>query len=348
MSQLRAGLGLVALASLVACDIPTGAPIYDTLWEVPGKNTSIAVTTILPSGVTLSPDNSAFQVTVSPSSVSINRSLGQDCVVCNTLNGQSAPKPPFVGGGSASVSLPSSVTSATLVRDTLTVTLSNGFNFDPIRPSAGNRGWLVITVKNGAATIGRDSIDGTTTAFPASSNLVRKVPLTGTIVGASGIQVTTSLNSPAGDAVLIDMTRTIGVTGTLGTFSVSAAQVAVSNQAVSSSASDLDLASVDSAVTKRVGGGSLLLSVNNPFNVTGNLTVSFAGASMPVQKTVALTGGTSSPVISFTKAEISALFGRKITMTFSGNVNGSSVTVAPGQVVSVASRLQVALTVGGK
>ena len=42
------------------------------------------------------------------------------------------------------------------------------------------------------------------------------------------------------------------------------------------------------------------------------------------------------------------MFGHQITMTFSGNVNGTSATVAPGQVVSVASRLQVALTVGGK
>jgi hypothetical protein len=203
-------------------------------------------------------------------------------------------------------------------------------------------------VKNGAATIGRDSIDGNNMAFPASTNLVRKIALTGTIIGASGIQVLTSLNSPVGDAVLIDMTRTIGVTGTLGTFSVSAAQVAVANQSVSSSASDLDLSSVDSSITKRVGGGSLLMTVNNPFNVTGNLTVNFGGAAMPIQKTVPLSGGASSPSITFTKSELSAMFGRKIAMTLNGNVNGASATVAPGQVVSVASRLQVALTVGGK
>lgn len=348
MSQLRAGLSLVALLSLVACDIPTGAPIYDTLWEVPGKSTSISVNTILPSGVTVSPDNSAFQVAVSPSSISINRSLGQDCTLCNSLNGQSAPKPPFVGGGSANISLPSSVTSATLVRDTLTVTLSNGFNFDPIRPSAGNRGYLVVMVRNGTNVIGRDSVDGNNTAFPASTNLVRKIPLSGTVTGANGIQVSTSLNSPAGDNVIIDMTRTIGVTGSLGTFSVSAAQVSVANQSVSSSASDLDLKSIDSTITKRVGGGSLLLNVANPFNVTGNLTVNFAGAATPIQKSVPLTGGASTPVITFTKSEIEALFGRQVSMTFSGNVNGSSVTVTPGQVVSVASRLQVALTVGGK
>ena len=348
MSQLRPGLPLVALLSLVACDIPTGAPIYDTLWEIPGKSTSISVITILPSGVTLAPDRSAFQATVTPSTVSINRTLGEDCSLCNTLNGQSAPKPPFVGGGSAAVSLPSSITSATLVRDTLTVTLTNGFNFDPIRPSAGNRGSLVLTVRNGAVTIGRDSIDGSTAAFPALSSLVRKIPLTGTITGANGIQVLTSLNSPAGDAVLIDMTRTIGVSATFGTFSVSAAQVTAVNQSVSSSASDLDLVSVDSSITKRVGGGTLRMNVGNPFNVTGNLTVSFTGAATPIQKTVPLSAGASSPSISFTKAELSSMFGRKIGMTLSGNVNGASATVAPGQVVSIASRLQVALTVGGK
>jgi len=348
MSQVRTGLSLVALALLAACDIPTAAPIYDTLWETPGRSASISVNTILPSGVQVSQDNSAFQVSVSPSSATVTRSLGQDCSLCNALNGLTAPKPAFSGGGSANIALPASVTSATLVRDTITVSISNGFTFDPIRPSASARGYLVITVRNGATVIGRDSVDGANAAMPSGGTLTRKIPLSGTIVGASGIQVATSLNSPAGDPAMIDMTRSISVTGSVGSFFVSAVQLNVANQNVSSAPTDLDLASVDSSITKRVGDGTLLLNVNNPFNVTGNLTVNFAGASMPIQKSVALVGGTSAPSVTFTKAELMAMFGRSVAITFAGNVNGSAVTVAPGQVVSVTSRLRVALTVGGK
>jgi hypothetical protein len=348
MSQLRTGLSLVALVSLAACEIPTAAPIYDTLWETPGRNTSISVNTILPSGVQATNDNSAFQVTVSPSSATINRALGQDCATCNALHGQLASKPAFVGGGSATIALPNSITSATMVRDTVTVGITNNFTFDPIRPGVSARGWLLITVRSGSAVIGRDSVDGAVVAMPSGGTLTRKIPLSGTITGASGFQVTTSLNSPAGDAVMIDMTRSLNVTGSVGAFYVSAAQVTVANQAVSATPTDLDLTDVDSTITKRIGGGALVLNVTNPFNVTGTLTVNVGGASMPIQKSVALSGGTSSPKVEFTKSEILAMFGRNVSITFNGNVNGASVTVAPGQVVSVNARLRVALTVGGK
>jgi hypothetical protein len=348
MKRLRGGLCPLALVALVSCDLPTAAPIYDTLWEVPGKSTSISVNTLLPSGVQVTPDGSAFQVNVSPSSVTVGRSLGQDCSACAILNGMTAPKPPFSGSGNAAVALPSGLVSATLVRDTLALTITNGYNFDPLRPSATARGYLLVNVKSGSTTIGRDSIDGAVTPLAANATLQRKVPLSGTINGANGIQVVTTINSPAGDPVVIDVSRTIAVSGSVGGFFVSSAQVSVANQPVTASPSDLDLSNIDSTITKRVGGGSLLLKVDNPFNVAGNLSVTFTGASMPIQKSLTLAGGTTTPAIPFSKDELAAMFGRKVSVGFNGSVNGATVVVAPNQVVSVSSRLQVALTVGGK
>ena len=348
MTRLRGGLGPLALLALVSCDLPTAAPIYDTLWEVPGKSSSISVNTLLPSGVQLSSDGSAFQVNVSPSSVSVGRSLGQDCGPCAILNGITAPKPAFSGSGNAVVALPSGLVSAALVRDTLTLTINNGYNFDPLRPSATARGYLLVDVKSGSTTIGRDSIDGAVTPLAPNATLQRKIPLSGTINGANGIQVNTMINSPAGDPIAIDVGRTITVSGSVGAFFVSSAQVSIANQPVSASPSDLDLSGVDSTITKRLGGGSLLLKIDNPFNVAGNLSVTFAGASMPIQKSLTLSGGTTTPTIPFTKDELAAMFGRKVFVGFSGSVNGATVVVAPNQAVSVSSRLQVALTVGGK
>src|SRR5437868_1195620 len=118
MRQTAARLGLAMLGMLAACDVPTEAPKYTTEWNVPAKSTTISVNTFLPAGVTATSDNSSFQATVSPASTSIARTLGQDCTTCSAANGATVPKPAFSGGGSATVSLPSSVTSATLVRDT--------------------------------------------------------------------------------------------------------------------------------------------------------------------------------------------------------------------------------------
>lgn len=348
MAHLRARFALVALVSVAACDVPTAAPIYDTVWEAPGKNTSISVNTILPAGVQATSDNSAFKVAVSPASTTFNRTLGQDCAACNALNGLMAPKPAFTGGGSGSVTLPSSITTATLVRDTVTVAIRNGFNFDPIRPGAAARGYLLIQVKNGSVTIGRDSLDGATTSLDAGATRTRTIPVSGTITGANGLQVVTTLYSPAGDPVVINMRDSISATLSVGNFYVSAAQVSVSNQAVSSTPTSLDLSGIGDAISKRANGGALKLAVSNPFNVTGNLTVDILGAQMPIQKTLNLVGGSSTPSIAFTKSELLAMFGRDVSIAIGGNVSGSSVTVAPGQVVSVASRLQVSLGVGAQ
>jgi hypothetical protein len=52
--------------------------------------------------------------------------------------------------------------------------------------------------------------------------------------------------------------------------------------------------------------------------------------------------------VTFTKSELNALFGHKLMIGYSGFVSGSNVAVAPGQIVSVSSRLQVAIAMGGK
>jgi len=340
------GLGVVALAVLAACAVPTELPTYDTVWNVPVKSTTISVNSFLPVGqVTATPDNSAFQVTVSPSSTSITRSLSQDCAACAVVNGLTAPKPPFSGGGTASLGLPGDVSTVTLVRDTLTVTITNGFNFDPIRPSASARGYFTIVVTSGANVVGRDSVDGATTALAANSTLVRKIPLAGTVSGAGGLQVTSQLNSPLGDPVVIDVSRQISLSASVGSVFVSSAQVTLANQNVSSPPTEMDLSGIDSTIVRRADGASLLLNIVNPFNATGNLKVDLAGSSV-ISKSIALTGGSSTPSVTFTRDEIRALLGQKVSVTFSGAVNGSNVTIQPGQILSVTSRLQLSLTVG--
>ncbi len=341
MQHIPARLSLAALALLAACDVPTGLPIYDTVWNVPGKNTSISVNSFLPSGVTVAANNTAFQVTASPATSTITRQLGQDCAACTVANGQTTPKPAFSGGGTASVTLPSNVASAVLVNDTLTVTITNSFNFDPIKPSAGARGYFTISVKSGATTIGRDSLDGATSSMPAGGIVTRKIALSGIVSGTSGLQIATNLNSPLGDPVVIDVSRAISVSGSTGVLLIASAQVNLSGQSVVSSGTDLDLSSIGESVSKHADGGSLLLTVVNPFTATGNLSVTFTGGPSPIVKSVALGAGTTTPSITFTQTELGGLFGHDLAVSFNGTVAGSGVTVQPGQVVSVSSRLQV-------
>lgn len=350
MHLTRAGLSLGALLLLAACEVPTGAPNWDTRWDVPSKSTTISVSTLLPTGVSVTPDQAAFLVSVPASS--ITRVLGNDCASCQSGDGTVMIKPAFTSLGNASSSLPANVLSAAPTKDTLVVTINNGYNFDPLRPSATARGTLVITATSGGATVGVDTVQGVTTAMPAGQVLVRRLPLTGAVSGSTGIQVSTNLTSPPSDtAIFMDAKRTVNFVASVGNFYVSSANVNVSNQPITAVAQSLDLTSIDSSVTKRVQGGTFALIVTNPFTVGGNLTVKFvnkSGATITKPMTLSAGSNGATSAIDFSTSELQSMLGQQVDFSITGTVSqvGSSVAVSPAQSVAIATRLSVNLTVG--
>ncbi len=341
-------LASAALALLAACDIPTSSPIIDTRWVVPSQGSRIAVSDLLPSGVSILADSSGFAITAAGATVT--RTLGQDCAACLAGDGTTIPKPQFTANASATTSLPSGVSSATLTGGTLNVTTTSNYNFDPLRPSATARGYGIYTVTNGASVVGRDSINGATTSLAANGgSVVRPIPLAGPISGSSPLVVTLQLFSPLGDPVNMIASRTLNVVATPTNLKVASANVSVVNRTVNST-STIDLAGVDQGVSDRVLGGSLLLTVVNPFTVSGTLSVTLTPAGGPsIVKSVPLGIGTTSPKIDFSQSEIRSLLGRVVTLTFSGPVSSTSgaVAVSPRQAVVLTSRFDLSLELGG-
>jgi hypothetical protein len=331
-------LGAMAIG-VTGCGIPTDLADWDMTWSVPTTGTSIGVNSLLPSGV--SSAGNAFAVTVP--TTTITRRLGDDCSACAAANGLTVPKPAFIGSGTSTAMLPSAVTSATLGANTLNVTLRHGYNFDPLRPSAMARGWLRLVVTSNGVVIGRDSLNGATTAFPSGSTLTRTLTLAGDVT-RSGVVVTSTIDSPAGDAVLMQADASLSATAAFTNLTVTKATVSLSNQSITSDPTSLDLSDIDSDIRDRAQGGKITLTINNPFAATGALTVSFTGGAQPVQKSIQLSSGPSTQDISLSKAELRALLGYNISLRATGQVNGSSVSVMPGQTVTVSSRLQFTFT----
>jgi hypothetical protein len=344
--MMRRPLAVAALVLLAACDVPTAAPRWDMTWNVPSQNTSLSVNTFLPTGVSANAGNTAFLVNVS--NVTITQTLGADCAACAPLNGLTVPKPAFVGVGNGSATLPASVTAASLAGDTLSVNVTNGFDFDPIKPTllaAGDTGWVVTTVMSGSTVIGKDSINGQTSALGKNgASITRKIPIAGTVNGAAGVTVTVTVDSPLGDPVTINTAQTISFTASVGTLQVSSATVnlGAATAVTPGTPTTVDLSGISNSIAKSVNSGFFILTISNPLGVAGNLTANFTGGGAPVSKALTLSSAaTSTDTLNFTHDDLTSLLGYSQQLTFSGTVSGVSVTITPGQTLAVTSRLQI-------
>jgi len=340
---LRAAPMLALLAG--ACDYPTSLPKWDTQWLVPAKSTTLSPGQLLPANVTLASDNSAFLVSVAP--VTISRSLGELCTACTALNGQTVAKPLFTATPTDTLRFPAGVSAATLAGGAVSISINNGLNFDPIRPGASSRGTLQLTLTSGGTTVGGLTLDGNSDALPAGQTTTRTITLTAGAV-AGKIAVSMTVTSPLGDPVRLDTNQRFNVTATPQSIRFSDVTVSVTQKQVSVQQQTMNFSDIDQSVIDRVKDpSSLVLTINNPFAVTGTLTLNFINAAQPITKQVTLSGGTTTQRVSFTHQELQALLGRVVTLTATGTVNAAAaIKITPAQVVQINTQLE--LTLGPK
>ena len=345
-------VAFLLLATIVAaCEIPSAPPRWETRWVVPAESTTIDVASMAPPGITVSDDRTELLVAVAGNGVAV--SLGDLCAACAAFNGQTVPKPPFTATVRATTAFPTDIDSVTLTRGFIEVRISNGTSFDLLRPSSAPGsavGTFVVTVRGGGAVIAVRSISGTTKSLPPGETLVDTLTFDPAVLPrtiGSPVETEVSIDSPAGDPVIIDTAHSLTVDVGDASVGVSAARVRVQSRTVSSAPISLDLADLDAALTDRVTNGALLLEIDNPFAVAGDLTAIVSAPGVTLVRPIAIVPGQSSPTLSFTGAELRSLFGQAVTLTISGDVSavdpGGMITVTPAMALSVASRLELYL-----
>ncbi|HEY6826347.1 MAG TPA: hypothetical protein VI259_05795 [Gemmatimonadaceae bacterium] len=350
-----------AVALTTACDVPTSVPNWDMTWNFPASSVSIPVASILPNGVSLTPSGAAFQANVN--AVTITRTLAQDCPTCAT--GVAAPKPAYSSSVTSSpVSLPAGVTLATLITDTVYVTMVNRYQFDPINPGGGAAGAMTFVVSSGAATLGTLSLSGPVSSIPANgATTTVKIPVTGT-VSSAGVSLRVDVNSPQGSTITLSnpanqqFTYTARIGGSAqGPVIASSASVSLTSQIVRPSPTDykLDFGSADKADSALV-----FLTLSNPFNLTGTLNVNFLGCgdgqgnffdscqnfTILVSRQVPVASGTTTVTLHFGTPGTKALLNAK-QISFGGTVSGTT-PITPRQVVDVSTRFQLTMHTGSQ
>jgi hypothetical protein len=330
-------------------------------WNFPTSSATIPVNSFLPNGISLTPSGAAFQATVNP--VTITRTLAQDCPQC--ASGIAAPKPAFTAtttGGPAN--LPTNVTAATLVADTVFVTMVNRYQFDPINPGGGTAGSMTFTVSSGSVVLGTLTLSGPTNTIPANgATTTAKIPVTGT-VSSAGISLRVDVNSPQGSTITLSnpanqqFTFTARAGGSAqGPITASSATVSLVNQIVRPNPTDF---SFNFGSADRADSALVFLTVTNPFSLSGTLNLNFLGCgdgngnffdscqtqSTLVSRQVSVATGTTTTTLRFGGPGVKALLNAK-QISFGGTISGSTA-ITPSQAVSTAARVQVTMHTGSQ
>lgn len=341
---------LVALVAVAGCDIPTAPPVIDQRWIIPAEETRFGVGDLLPGQVTVANDSSAFVVDFDP--VNFAATLSDLCAPCALADGFTVPKPAFVGDVQSSIDLPAEVARIALESGNVAIDVFNGFNFDPIRPGAGNFGGVTLTVLDTADgdTVGVAFVDGVDTPFPASSTLSVDVPLM-TVSVEGSLEARISLDSPAGDPVTVDANASLNIDAAGENVRVSQVDVDVSGEAVTLDEVSLSLEDVGEEVRDRILAGALIVSVHNPFAVGGDFQIDLDGPTIAaIQKSLVIGSDAEFEAgIDFTRDEIQSLLGSpSVSLSGGATIDASAgvITVTPGQELVVQTWIDFELRIG--
>ncbi len=352
---------LLCALGVAACDIPSAPPIFEQTWIVPADSTTVGVSAFLPSDVVVNGGGTAFVVTTPAANIS--STLGAICgqPACQNPISASVPTPAFSSPGGAlgtTITFPDSVTALTVTGGSLQVQVTNNIGFDPLRPSGvgGPFGQIVVGITSGAVS-SNTIINGSATQGMANgATTTLNIPLpTGNY--ASSVTVAVTLTAPAGPAANVASGNTFSLAASLVGFSVSAATVVVNLKPITTTPTEFDLEGVD--VGDILQGGGLVLEVVNPFNATADLSVVLAapaqggGPAVNINKDISIAASTTTNVnIILLKAELESLLGKSnVTISVTGDATGagagSTVSVSPGDVIKVRSKLSLTIHVGG-
>lgn len=342
------GLLQVLSVALAACDVPTEAPLIDSRWVLPSESTEIEVMDFLPEGVTLSPDGQAFLVTVTGRTQTTT--LGEVCTECTQVNGLVVSKPAFVYDVESEASLPSDISDAVMTSGELVVFVRNGFNFDVLRPGsvAGTIDIEVHTLDG--VRVGSSTISGATRSLPGQGGTLQE---TITLSGATldGLRITAHLDSPEGNAALIDVAGVLDVQAQVRNVRATSAQADLSGEAFDLEPTGLDVSDIEDAFVDRVQSGRAVIDVTNDLGVATDLIVRIEGPTFePILKSVSVPAtAISERTVDFTGEELRRFLGQP-DVTFGGTgtvTTASPVEVTPGQIIGLDIVLDITLRIGG-
>ena len=281
-SLLRGLVAALALTVISGCEVPE-SPEWDVGLIVPFSTDPIAVTDFLPTGVRADTVNGTPVFSIEPQSAAEAYDLGTLCgAPCLVLEGQNSTVPTFVYEDSIEVALPANVVSAEVITARLAIDLTNGLNFDPLRPhpDPDSAGWILLETRDQTgAFLDSTLVRGSDQTLGANTTLQIEIVLTGVEI-REGLRTRVVVSSPEdGQTVQIDNSMTAGFDVSMNDIAVSGVRVVVDGESLQESFqldSDADLRN---EVNERIQNGTLELTLTHNLEIDGTLDVSIAGSN---------------------------------------------------------------------
>lgn len=345
---------LAAFAGATACDVPTEPPEWDQTWVVPGEEIVMSVGELLPASVALTPDSSAFAVTID--GVTFSQTLTSLCSLCSAIDNQVVPKPAFATTFAAVDSLPADVVTATLAGGQLILDMSHDFGFDPLWPVVSDptvTGYIVVTVSSGGVVVAQDSVDGADPdgAFPSGTTKTLTMDVVPGDLSAQ-LDISVDISSPAGDPYTVNSAAALSVVLQPSSLQMSEVEVNVDNITVDTDPTTLELSGVDSTVVERVLEGAIRFNIDNPFRIAGtmDLTLDPPGPQL-VQKSLTIQEGTYTDRVSFSGSELQSILGQDdVLVTASGTMTATAgaIRVTPDREIVIGTEIELNVLIGGE
>lgn len=353
--MMRRRIALLALASAAvgACDYPTEPPRWEQTWVVAGETIDLSVAELLPAGVGVNADTTAFVAQTAGTSATFR--LADMCgSACVPFDGMTVPKPEFRDTLTSTISLPADLISAVVAGGSFPVTMAHDLNFDPLRPSAdesAERGHIGIRVTSDGNVLADTLISGETQPFPEGSTLSPVVTLRQVEV-SNDLHIELSIYSPAGDETTIETSDTLGITFAPSTVSIAEATVAASSITLDPTTTTLDFGGIeeDGPVLESIQSGALRFRVQNPFSIAGTLDVTFELPTGTIERSLTISEGDYTARLELTGDELRQILAAEtVDIVTTGTVAAPAgmVTVTPQQQLILDNDFELVLLIGG-
>ena len=281
------GLGLWALAG---CESPE-APTWEVGLRLPLASDTLRFADLVPDASVDTTTEGVVIFRVEPQSNSMSYDLAQLCGdPCRALEGQTAAVPGFSFTDSVDVAFPQDLLSIDVRSARLSFSLTNGLNFDPLRPDpdpgiAGSITLATIDQETGA-TLDTRSISGASQTLPPGTTLNVETGLVGVTMGR-GLTIELTIQSPFdGQVAAVDTALQASISALLDEIEVTAVRVVVESDTVSeTTVAELDesirqrlIDELAPTIDSRVLSAAIVIGVTHDLDLEGGLNISISGS----------------------------------------------------------------------